>query len=1066
MDNEEPDVKRTRDLLKELTTSGFVTPTQRDAWAAIRGYLYQIRLTVLRWLDLDDQTVLLCEYGEDVELVRIIKDRAAEATIDRLIEQVKYRTRKLTLRSQEVLDALGNFFALSSELPSIHTRLRFTTNATPGRERGFKFSEGRPGIEACIRIAASKADAVETASTLASFRKLIDGASTPGQSSGKVTRFEALRQFVRSASSTELECFLRRIEWEVSQPQSNVLPREIEERLINVGLASPNTAKRVAERLTLVVLDTVARSGLKVLDRAALLTAIRELEFTEVDLRILRTLDQIETAIQSYLPEIAAGVGRLEADVGEIRRATSRTQEMLARAINRNHQPSVVGVDRSIRAPDAPPEVTRNEVYRTSLVSDLTRLLSETSWLHLQGSAGTGKTLLTRSLLLQEPNHRFIWVSFSPSAARASPLQHLDERLLASLVTLSGDNSWWAAFLLGSLSTSGLVSALFRHLRAGAILALDDLPDLIALPELENRLSTLAHACSVTGCHLLTNGHRSLTVAVAKSIPPSSVREFPVPPMNAQDALAMLRTAGAPASLSTEQFAELLVSRVRGHPALMAAAVRWLEQRSWTTDWRTLDGVLAGTAFAEELKDALRRMVSLVPDDMQRELLCRLSLIGWQFGRKEIEIVASVRPRLSRPGEVLDELIGPWISRFGTDRFEVTPLLSEAGRTYLARDLQRQVHAYLARGILANKPVSVSEAFQATIHLSSAEEWRGLSWFLINLMMGVRKPQHAQAIDWVLLFFSSNVWPESVPRGFRLMLRSLQVKIGRLAGKDVAQLDNELENMLSTTDDRPDELLAALMALTTAGPFLEGEPSGRAVWRAIRAGRLIREHPRLFEGQLAFLSNVNDLIWFPIARVRSLDDITDVASAIGNMRSEEITDAFSSELAVQGSEMLADKAWLVMYEKPEVERDWNLVLKVLTELERVALQHDIEKLRCMAAHARAVVLADHLNRADEALRELGEIQQARNADCLFYVRYRVARILDDLGRREDAVKHYEEALATGGDEFVYLRFRAHMEAAVASGRAGDSTKSMIMARRGLAFAGRYRRASFVEFGAS
>jgi hypothetical protein len=44
-------------------TSPVVYNPQRDAWKAIRGFYYQVELTVIRWLELQADTILYCEYG-------------------------------------------------------------------------------------------------------------------------------------------------------------------------------------------------------------------------------------------------------------------------------------------------------------------------------------------------------------------------------------------------------------------------------------------------------------------------------------------------------------------------------------------------------------------------------------------------------------------------------------------------------------------------------------------------------------------------------------------------------------------------------------------------------------------------------------------------------------------------------------------------------------------------------------------------------------------------------------------------------------------------------------------
>lgn len=47
----------------------FQPPRDRDAWATIRGYLYQIDCTIDRWLHLGTQQCLELVRGEDIDFV-------------------------------------------------------------------------------------------------------------------------------------------------------------------------------------------------------------------------------------------------------------------------------------------------------------------------------------------------------------------------------------------------------------------------------------------------------------------------------------------------------------------------------------------------------------------------------------------------------------------------------------------------------------------------------------------------------------------------------------------------------------------------------------------------------------------------------------------------------------------------------------------------------------------------------------------------------------------------------------------------------------------------------------
>lgn len=132
----------------------FVPLPGRDASAAVRGYLYQAERTVLAWLGLDEQTVLYCECGEDIDYVQLLPDaKSARPLVLRLIEQVKLRqTTSVTLRSPEAVEALGNFLAVREANPELRILFRFFTNAQAGKEAGIAFPGGAGGINAWEQV--------------------------------------------------------------------------------------------------------------------------------------------------------------------------------------------------------------------------------------------------------------------------------------------------------------------------------------------------------------------------------------------------------------------------------------------------------------------------------------------------------------------------------------------------------------------------------------------------------------------------------------------------------------------------------------------------------------------------------------------------------------------------------------------------------------------------------------------------------------------------------------------------------------------------------------------------
>ena len=97
---------------------------ERSAHATIRGYLYQCCLGALRWLELKEGEVLVCEGDEDLD--RYLRGGASVS------EQVKALERAVSIRDRAVVDSLRQFLLTYVALRrrGESRRFVFTTTAT------------------------------------------------------------------------------------------------------------------------------------------------------------------------------------------------------------------------------------------------------------------------------------------------------------------------------------------------------------------------------------------------------------------------------------------------------------------------------------------------------------------------------------------------------------------------------------------------------------------------------------------------------------------------------------------------------------------------------------------------------------------------------------------------------------------------------------------------------------------------------------------------------------------------------------------------------------------------
>ena len=100
--------------------------SNRDAWSTIRGFVYQVDLTILRWLNLDENTILQLERGEDID---IVNRNISKGEVSRELEQIKYRELEITLNSDFVLEMILNFYIQKQNNPRLNLYFRFVTNS-------------------------------------------------------------------------------------------------------------------------------------------------------------------------------------------------------------------------------------------------------------------------------------------------------------------------------------------------------------------------------------------------------------------------------------------------------------------------------------------------------------------------------------------------------------------------------------------------------------------------------------------------------------------------------------------------------------------------------------------------------------------------------------------------------------------------------------------------------------------------------------------------------------------------------------------------------------------------
>ncbi len=339
-----------------MSEPNFMTDPKRDATDSIRGYVYQVYQSVLAWMGLKENEILVLEGAEDFDV------NCGSSVVT---NQVKDVSANLTLRSAAVIDSINNYWAHRERNPGYDIVLRFLTTAEAGQEQGSPFGSGQKGLD------------------------YWQNAESHGIDIGPLRAFlltlklnASLASFVQTATDDELrEALICRVKWDMGNRPREALQYIIEDKLKLHGLKlhiNSHYSCQALPHLLKTVVDLLSTKGMKALRFGDFLTCFDDATSVSVP--------------RGEMEAITAG-GSLQQLVGMLDRTD------ITRLANRS--PTIGNLI----------PIVDGGIARTSIVSKLAKLLSGQRVIFLYGSSGLGKTNLA-SLISHEVGGNWGWAGF------------------------------------------------------------------------------------------------------------------------------------------------------------------------------------------------------------------------------------------------------------------------------------------------------------------------------------------------------------------------------------------------------------------------------------------------------------------------------------------------------------------------------------------------------------------------------------------------------------------------------------------------------------------------------
>ena len=684
--------------MAETTIQPLQADPKRQAHNQLRGYLYQIWHSVDAWLDLVEDEVLYLEGAEDFDR---ISDDTATAT------QVKHTQHNITLRSQEVNDAINHYWELRTNNPGRKVKFRFLTRSQIGEEQGAPFGRNQQGLRLWERCSGDETAITKISEFLQVEEKIL----------------KEVADFLKKAEPQQIyEQLIEPIAWETGSKKASFVEQSIRQKLLYHGnrycIPHPD-AQKVFDSLITEAFRIATQKENRKLTKEHFLKIFAE--NTRVSVPIQNIHGQQPIALQVVLNHIK--------------------EALIADSSDNN-----IAIQSQSPIQDTIPPLYHDVVPRTNLLASIQATLQSEGIAVLQGGTGRGKTTLA-NLTAKAINGSWSWRNFTGK----NPSQI--DQLLQQLAIEVNDQSSQINIVLDDLNLQ---------------------PQ--QLQQYQEILGVVVYRVLERGAKLLiTSQHKPPNHFIRVLGIPSSV-VLQVPNFTIFEIEQFAKQLGCPVD-GAEAWANVIQLQTDGHPRLVHVRLVQLQQEDWKQDIN--ESLLQPPRELVAEREEAQQFIINLPEDY-REFLYRLSLILTKFRRDHALNIGEISESIPHPGEIFNQLVGPWVDPVDETYYTISPLLTNAASQVWPKDRINNLHAQIANAILKTKDLTTREVQAVLIHSMVGQNKDGLIG-VIGALMTVPEDNWeglSQEFSW-LIHVKTDIPERLFPRDafVNYLFRSLQYRI-------------------------------------------------------------------------------------------------------------------------------------------------------------------------------------------------------------------------------------------------------------------------------------------------
>lgn len=323
---------------------------------------------------------------------------------------------------------------------------------------------------------------------------------------------------------------------------------------------------------------------------------------------------------------------------------------------------------------------------RQNVILDIMKSLETNHWIHIIGSSWSGKTSL--AVLLKNRLENSLWIDFS----FGDPVNII--------------KAFETAFdRINFFETKDLT------------IIIDNLPEIKISNPFAHLFASIINKLSEKGCKIISFGSHSI-INTFLSQAKISFAQKNLPEFDKDDVEELITILKAPKHLFSDKTREFILELVGRKPAAIIIILEYLRSNNWNIDAENISQIL--TLDIEELSKQINNVViETIKDEKSRELLYRISVVGYPINKNDIKKIAEIEPQINLVGERIDLLNGFWLT--GNKLLSANSVLRNVANENLSNTIKEAIHSISADAITSKRTLDQMDLTRLLSHLINAK---------------------------------------------------------------------------------------------------------------------------------------------------------------------------------------------------------------------------------------------------------------------------------------------------------------------------------------------------------